>query len=239
MMTDSNGTCVNASELAEGDLVAYAVGEASIAVAAHVQRCAACRGEAEAYRLLQSRLQGALLRRSCPPALTLGEYTLHLLAPDDNLSVAAHLAECPHCLAEQRDAVAFLAEPEPRADRGLLPALRRLLALPLRSAPLASGLRGSAGDESVTYEAEDVRITVAVQRASRPTVFLIAGLIEQPERFAGAAVRLMRDDRLQAETDVDDLGSFTFEGVGRGAYRLELATGDLEVAIDPLVAGPA
>jgi len=234
VVTDPASACINPAELDPGDLIAYVAGEAGPGVAEHLERCPACRAAVGEYTDLQQRLQATFLRQSCPPAHTLAEYALGVLAPQATQSLAAHLVECPHCRAEQRDATAFLATDDPPQARGALAGLRRLLAQPLRRAPGLAGLRGSANEESVTYDAEGVRLTVGVQRAARGGMFVIVGLLEDWQRFAGTSISLYSGDHLIEPGFIDDLGSFTFESVRPGVYRLELHAGDVQINIDPL-----
>ena len=233
-MTYPASACVNASELESGDLLAYVAGEPRSGVEDHLERCPACRADTAAYAELQRRLQTTFLRQSCPPALTLAEYALGVLAPQARQTMAAHLVECPHCRAEQRDAVAFLtADYRPQA-RGVLAGIRRFLAQPMRPAPALAGLRGAAGAESVTYDADGARLTIGVQSAARGGTFVIAGLVEDGQRFENASITLFKGEILVEARVVDDLGSFSFEAVTTGVYRLELQTGDLQIEVDPL-----
>jgi anti-sigma factor RsiW len=239
-VAEQNDHCIDPSALAPGDLIAYVTGEAEAPVMAHLQRCAACRAEAAAYERLQSRLQATLGRPACPPTLTLAEYALDLLAPAERQAVAAHLVACAACRAEQRDAAAFLADDTGAATaHGLRAGLRQLIARPMRFSPLAAGLRGAATDESMTYEAGEVRLTVAVQRAARGGAFVISGLLEDWERFAGASVRLLSGDDVIAPATVDDLGSFSLESVPAGSYRLEIERDEVLIAIEQLAVGSA
>ncbi len=238
-MTNSVGACVNPAELDPDDLIAYVAGAAEPEVADHLRRCAACRTEAAGYGELQSRLQSTFVGQACPPALTLAEYALALLDRQATQTVAAHLIECPSCRAEQRAAAAFLATPDQGPATGVVAGLRRLLARPLRPEFGLAGLRGAGNGESVTYDAEGVRLTISVQRAPRGGTFVIAGLLQDWQRWTGASVTLYSGSSLIAAQLVDDLGAFTFEQLQAGAYRLELRSGDLELIVDPLAAGSA
>jgi hypothetical protein len=236
-MTYPASACVNASEINSGDLLAYVAGEPGSGVGDHLERCPACRADAAEYAELQRRLQATFLRQSCPPALALAEYALGVLAPQARQTTAAHLVECPHCRAEQRDAAAFLTADDRPAARGVLAGIRRLLAQPLRPAPAFAGLRGAAGAESVTYDADGARLTIGVQRAARGGTFEIAGLVEDGQRFQNASIILFKGESVVEARVVDDLGSFSFEAVTTGVYRLELQTGDLQIEVDPLNVG--
>src|SRR5205085_1394470 len=108
-------------------------------------------------------LRTAFFRRTCPDSVRLGEYVLDLLPPEGRRAVAEHLLECPHCAAERRSLTAFLATPDPPPAEGPFAALRRLVArvLPVPASALAA-LRGEGESNSLTFEADGMRVIVSV-----------------------------------------------------------------------------
>lgn len=235
-MAEQGSICIEPGAIAAGDLIASARGEASTSVQSHIERCPACRAQRDAYAGLDQTLRTQLYRRSCPLSVTLGEYAMGMLPPIELQHIAEHLVDCPRCAAESRSFSAFLAEPdEPPQERGVLSALRRLLAQPLPNPePALSGLRGTAGDETITYAANGLRLTVSVQQSSAGR-HLLVGLIEQePEAYFGASALLYSGDRLVQSEPVDDLGSFLFENVPSGDYRIEVKVPEAVVVIDSL-----
>jgi hypothetical protein len=239
IMTETTAGCVHPGEIAADDLVAYARGEAAPAVVAHVERCPACRDEAASYTRLDHVLSAGLFRLHCPETIVLGEYALGMLPPARAREIAEHLVECRHCLAERQSFGSYLAEsdevPLP-GGAGVLTTLRRLLARPIvQPSALALGLRGSASDESTTYEADGLHVTLSVQRAARAGKAVLVGLVEEAASrgFGGRAILLAGDRELQAQA-VDDLGNFVFEDVPSGSYRVEVTVPDAVVVLDAI-----
>jgi anti-sigma factor RsiW len=225
--------CIDPGDITDEALLAYARGEDGEG-AAHIARCPACLAEARAYARLEPLLSAGLYRRSCPDTLILGEYALDTLDPDARRQVAVHLVDCPHCLAESRDVRAFLAEPDPPAPLGVVRTLRRILARRLEPlAPALAGLRGGPA-ESVTYETDDVSVTLDVQPGTRPAERVIAGLVLASGPLAGAPATLHQDDRLLQSETIDDLDAFLFAPVPPGAYRVELTLDDAVIVLDPV-----
>lgn len=96
------GRCLNPGLIPAAELQAYADGEATPRVAAHIGLCVACAEEVQWLIWAQHRLRRALQRAACPSALTLGESALGLLAPGDRSALDAHLRDCPRCADELR-----------------------------------------------------------------------------------------------------------------------------------------
>lgn len=237
-MTSTSWRCTDPAAIATGDLEAYAHGEASDTVAAHVRACRACQEEAGEYSRLRAVLHAGLFRRNCPDSIVLGEYALDMLEPEQRYTVAAHLVECAFCRAEERSFAPFMAEDEPVAARGIASALKRLIAEKLpRPAPVSVGLRGSADGDSVTYTVRGIlQLTISVQRAGPPANGgVVVGLVQPgANNIDGAPVALYAGDRLVRSDVIDDLGNFLFNGVPSGAYRIEVTVPSAVVVIDPL-----
>jgi hypothetical protein len=221
-MTNLPNDCVDPAAVTADDHLAYARGETSPAVAEHMETCPGCSREAAAYAGVERVLHAALYRRSCPDSMILGEYALDLLDPEARTTVAQHLVLCASCLRESRWFTSFLSQPDEAPKFGAVERLRRLLARPVMPEPVLSGMRGAGDSDSVTYEAEGMRLTVSVQRAGRPGAgSILVGLLEQtPE--PGAVATLYLDDAPVSQEAVDDLGNFLFSGVRAGTYRVEV-----------------
>jgi anti-sigma factor RsiW len=229
--------CIAPGSVSELDLMAWARGEAGADVQEHISRCARCREEAEAYARADARLVGAFFRRSCPPSMTLGEYALGLLEPEQAIAVAEHLLECPNCAEERRRFAAFLSEPDepPQPEGAVARLLRRLFAQPVTNLAPAMALRGDEDETSRSYSADGYELTVSVQSATAGPSRVIAGLLLADEPPAeGASVRLYSGERLVQSTLLDDLGNFLLEGVAAGEYRLEVNLPDAVIVVDPL-----
>lgn len=235
-MTDEALRCVAPSEISDEALLDYARGRGTARAAAHIQRCALCRGDAQQYALLEHGLHARLYRRTCPDTLTIGEYALGMLPQEQLLSIADHLVECPHCATESRDYTKFLSAPDdPPAERGVLATIRRLLARPLVAPdPVLAGLRGSGNGDSITYAAENLHIFVSIQRATRGSGFVLAGML-QTEDAGGAPsaeAHLLEGDRLLQTERIDEFGSFIFNAVPPATYRIEVHLPDTIVELE-------
>jgi hypothetical protein len=221
-------------------ILAHLDGEDLPHVAAHVLRSPEAAALAAEYRALQGNLTRALFRHDCPTTLQLGDYALNLAAMADQVAIAAHVTACPHCTAELAQIRAFLAV---EADPPSLSAgerIRRLLIAVL--APPTLGLaafRSVAGRATQTYRVEDYRIAIDPLAGSDPALFDLDGTIwrerDDAPAVAGAAITLVVADGAARTIAVDDFGSFLFEGITPGDYRLEVALADEDVVIPHLL----
>jgi hypothetical protein len=229
--------CIAPGTVSDEDLLAWARGDADVAVREHLEHCAYCRDEASALAQAESKLHHTLFRRTCPPSMTIGEYALGMLEAEQAIAIAEHLLECPHCAEERRRFAAFLAEPdEPLPAGGAVGRLlRRLFAQPVASAQPAMAVRGAEDERTRTYEVDGYELTVSVQAAAGGPDRVLAGLLlaDQPPA-EGAAVRLYAGDRLLHSTEMDDLGNFILERVPAGDYRLELNLPDAVIVVESL-----
>lgn len=232
-MSSQTTQCVDPSCIRPEDLVAYAWGEAATPVIAHIARCSSCRAEAQTLARLDAALSARLFRRGCPDSIVIGEYAMDLLDAETRRRIAHHLTECAYCLVESRDLSAFLRETEPQ------PSLPRLFAVPfLTPVPRLAGLRGGGNEESKTYVASGLRLTVSVQRGARGAGGkVLVGLLEPDQDRAtplGTRAELYRgDERVQAE-DVDEFGNFLFANIPPGEYRIEVTVPHAIVVIEPV-----
>lgn len=237
-MTSSTTRCVEPATVTKDDLVAFARGDAGPIATAHIERCPSCMSHARFYRHADQVLLTALFRRGCPPALTLGEYAIDLLPAEQRRTVAEHLVDCPHCLAESREVRNFMKQPDVVDQRvGPFERLRRVLATPLMlptGAPIR--LRGDQDGKNLTYIADGVRLTVSIQEGGRGAVgHVLVGLVEHDSNQATPLemrAALYRDDILVQTENVDDLGNFIFAHVPAGPYRIEVTVPSATVYIE-------
>jgi anti-sigma factor RsiW len=235
-------SCVQPGAITPEDLVAYVDGEAPARVAEHVRRCRRCRSEVERYALVERRLGAVLRRFDCPSPQRLGDMELGLLPPEERLTVAQHVAECTRCTDEVRTLRQFLAV-EPAAEPGLVERLRRIVAVLVEPPPgfALGALRGAADATSRTYLADGTTITVSVEPGLRHDRATLMGLVARearPDVLAGLGAELVGADGTVAGAQTDELGSFSFEDVVPGLYRLQLRLDDVVVVVEDLSVEP-
>jgi anti-sigma factor RsiW len=238
-MTSTSDGCIDPAGISDEAIIAYATGEAEASASSHIERCPGCRGRAEVYARSHNLVGFGLWRSSCPPSLTLGEYALGLLNGEALQQTAAHLSECPRCLAESRAFSAFLAEPDTVPAAGILHRLRRLFLQPLQApAPVLAGLRGAATSESITYEDAESswRVHLSLERsAQNPRARTLTGLVERATG-AAASASLYQEGAAERSGELD-LGSFYFDGLTEGTYRLELSSDETTAVIEGIRVG--
>jgi hypothetical protein len=221
------------------DVLAYVDGDATPAVAAHIEGCDVCVQQADALEATQAGLTRLLYRFDCPKPLTLGEYALDLLDPEQRQQTAAHTLECEACAAELHEVRAYLAAEAPfRED--VTGRIRRLVATLLSPAagprPLAAAaLRGAADSAARVYQADD--LTISLSSGDGPGHLLgvlIATSPEQTPPDGGQARLVASGGQTVASGPIDDLGNFEFEGLAPGVYLLELQMADALVIVEGL-----
>ena len=233
--------CTRPEPVPVEDLVAYAYGEATPELVAHIETCPACREAAGEYTQLQRELGARLYRFDCPTPQTLGEYTLHLLAAEEQTRVAGHVRDCPLCAAELRTLRDFLASELAATVPSLMTRIKRTIAT-LVAPPAAAyaGVRG-AGAATRTYRAGAIVITVDPGAGARRARLPVTGLIWREggamEELAGSQVRLIAADGTAHTTQLGALGDFDWEAVAPGTYRLEAALADHLVVVEELRVG--
>ncbi|HEY3110769.1 MAG TPA: hypothetical protein VGL23_18570 [Chloroflexota bacterium] len=235
-------SCLQPGSITPEELVAYVDGEAPARVAEHVRRCQRCRSEVERYASIGRQLGAALRRFDCPSSHRLGEMELGLLPPEERLAIGQHVADCARCTDELRTLRAFLAVESP-AEPGLVERLRRVVAALVEPAPgLALGaLRGAADATIQTYRSDGTTITVSVEPGPRPGRATLLGLVAREarsDRLAGLAAELVASDGAVLQAETDGLGSFSFEDIAPGLYRLQLRVDDSVVVVEDLSVGP-
>jgi hypothetical protein len=216
-MTD----CINPTEIQEGDLLAYAEGEASPAVQDHVQRCAHCAERAAVYSRLDQWLLAESYRTSCPTPDTLARWQLHLLPADEELSVAAHVRACPHCTHELEE-LAVVDNDLRSALLDLLPGVSRWLEATLVTAPpRPAGQRGVSAPQQ-RYRAGDLDVFVGSQMEAggRRLIGRLRPLADQRVDAVGVEVWLVQGGQALGSRFTDDLGHFVFPTVAPGQYDL-------------------
>lgn len=186
-------------------------------------------------------LGAQMYRAKCPSTLTLGEYAQRLLSGETSARLAAHLTECPACRTEMNFWQTFLADEvdavTPVQMPGAIETVRRLVAV-LQSPsggmalqPVASGLRGAAGDQ-LTYEAEGVQIFIDVQQdPAQSHLFVIHGLVIGLDSTEAAEAELSLGSHPVAQTAVDGLGNFSFASLTQGEYQMVVRTQTVEIEI--------
>jgi hypothetical protein len=224
-------------------LVAYASGEASPEVAAHVAACPACQAAASEYMEMQREIGGRLFRLDCPTPHRLGEYELRLLSPEEQTQVAGHVRDCPHCTGELRLLRDYLAQELPAPEPTLSQRLRQVVATLLTVPPPAAlaGVRGATEAGSQRYQADDVTITLDLGPAGRRARVPVTGLIWREgaamESLAGHPVRLITDEGAQQTVTIGPLGDFGWEAIAPGRYRLEVELKDRLIVVEELRIG--
>ena len=228
--------CIAPGEIKEGDLVKYVEGTASQPVRDHIARCPACAAQVKALAQVDRALREGLFRASCPSADSLLGYVTRILPADEQRRVAQHVKECPHCAAEVRELeqaktapISLLWEQVLRTARAIIEAIT----VPPRP-ELVPALRGSPHPLSL-FRAGDLDIALGVEISGPGPVFRIRGRVMKQgspaSQVIGHPVRLIRQDRVVAHQEVDELGHFVFEGVSPGEYELVLDYNDADVVI--------
>lgn len=223
--------CINPSEIAEGDLMAYVYGESTPQVNTHVAHCAFCAAEVEKLRLVDAELLTRHYREACPTAETLAAFVFEQLSPVEKLRVAAHVRICEMCAAEVARGREFVSPESPT----LLERLREALALALVVQPMTAGVapvrgagwqgRFEADDVFVTLSLHDHRLTGRVRWRSVPPESDLSGQVW--------LVGVIPEVDLPHGT-IDARGHFELSIAGPGTYALLLRIGDQYVAVEAL-----
>ena len=235
--------CIRPGTVTDDDLVAYVVGEAPPAIAAHLQACPHCAEAARGYARGEQRLRRVLDRFDCPSPDLMSAYQLDLLPPVERQQVAAHLVLCPRCADERRILQRFLADdfPPARAPVGILQRVVATLVPPPRQ--LAFSTRGAGEVASQTYRADDLTVTLRADFDPWRNHGVLTGLlVRDDDEAAGLSVgeaSLVSIGNADAvfTTPVEETG-FAFEDVAPGTYRLELRLADRLVVVEDLAIGP-
>jgi hypothetical protein len=160
--------------------------------------------------------------------------------------------ECPHCTADLAMIADFMAQPDPVPALDILgPVKERAQVVIARLvsggralgalgspgpafAPALAGIRGADAGPLI-FEAQEIQIVIEVQADARlASQVSLFGLIQGPDDFAGAPVRVWRDGELIVTGAVDDVGNFVVAGLEPGQYTLTIGEAPLVVQIPQL-----
>ena len=211
--------CITSPELDDIQIISYVEGEADEATVAHIKKCPYCAERAREVTLLQQRMRARYYRSTCPSSMELGDYHLKLLPKPQELIVAQHVRECPHCRLDLAQLEEFLAEPDAQAD--YFQRVKVLFARLIDSGatPAFGALRGESKGP-LTLEADGVVITLDVQPDSNSHVSILGQLAaDDQDEWTGAKVELQQAEMSLLTTSLDDLGAFRFEAVRPGATK--------------------
>ncbi len=246
--------CIGPTTPEDFELLAYADGEGTPEVAAHISTCVSCRSRSGELIREQRAWQRALLRAACPAALELGEHAVRMLPVERAEQVAEHVSACPVCAGEVAALAEFLSRVEDsRLEEGLAEAGAVLRTIHARLARFGAegGTAGGApmpravrelrgpylGDATpLTYDAEHLLVTVEFWPESGAATRRLVGLVAGDDDFTGAEVEVTGEDGSTRSAPVDELGSFSLRGLPTGAHRLRvrLPAKGVQVLIDPL-----
>ena len=237
-------------------LIAAIDGEAGPDVMAHLRDCPYCSERAHVFADMQGLLRKQLFRMFCPTSEELAAYQQGLLNGDQQARISEHLKECPHCtrefnLLEQLSRETLPARSPPQtngkstlAHNGVLPGkLRQIAATLIPSAkPLAGAygaLRGPSQASQYAYHAENLQLTLGVQRVvSRTERRVIHGALELDDEqytvFSGVTAHLSHNETLICTAELDELGNFVLDDLAPGTYQLALRLPDREVIVEAL-----
>jgi hypothetical protein len=225
-------------------LIAAVDGEADEVTLDHLRNCPHCTERANDFDELQRLLRQRLFRILCPSGEELAAYQQGWLEMQRREQIRDHVRDCPFCSGELRllvDAGQAAQAPQPPSPLG---GLRRIIAValaPLRTplAPAYGGLRAGGFSGQHAYRAENLELTLDIQRgSSRPGRLALVGMLLNEEGLAGgmsrATASLLSEDLVVSSAPLDDLGSFVLEDLAPGNYSLSLRLPDLEVVVEAL-----
>lgn len=223
--------CINPSEIAEGDLVAYLHGDATPGITEHIVNCLFCAEQVEQLRVVDAQLLASFYRDTCPAAEVLADFALNRLSAPEKLRVAAHIRSCAHC-SEEISSVRDLADEEPPS---LLEQLREMLALALVARPIAFPAAIPARGEGWQgrFEVDDYIITLSV-RAGNLTGKARHREASTEADYSGDAWLLGKElvEGDISHCEVDALGRFQIAPQGEGIYSLLLQIGGQSIALE-------
>jgi len=225
--------CAFPPELEEKSLWTYVDKEADQDIAHHLAGCEYCRERATALSRLRDEVKSRVYRTSCPPALELGDYFLHLLPANQSLVVAQHVRECRHCAQELATLEKYLAQPV--SEDNVMGVITTLIARLVsgESSPAFAGLRGE-DDEPFIYQADNVQVVIEVQddieQMSRKILLgLVTGL--ESNKFT---IQVSQEGQVIATSSVDEIGNFVISHLIPGHYQLILSGANIEIHIQSL-----
>jgi len=262
---DADG-CYQPPALDDLALIAAIDGEASPEMMVHLRACVSCAARAQHSATLQGLLRERFFRMFCPTTDELITFHNGIFVGEQQVSIAAHVADCPHChreldLLKQITSEGTTGRSPPFFSQALhatvipqshisthqpaVTQLRRVIAemlrfeIPTTLAEAYGAPRGPARTDQYAYQAENLQITIDVQRlvnrADRRvligTLFLDDAL---PQGGCQASAYLAHTNQLIRTTELDELGNFVFDDLSPGSYRLSLRLPDREVVIETI-----
>jgi len=223
-------------------LIAAVDGEADATTLDHLRICPHCAQRARDFDELQQLLRQRLFRILCPSSDELAAYQQGWLDARRREEIHDHVRDCPFCSGELR----LLVEAAQAAPTVMpINKLRRIIAVALTPpmgspfGPAYGALRSAGYTRQYAYRAENLELTLDIQRASgRPGRLALVGMLLNEEGLAGAMSRatasLLSEDLVVSSALLDDLGSFVLEDVAPGDYSLSLRLPDIEVVVETL-----
>jgi hypothetical protein len=241
-------SCLIPPELDDGQLLAYLTGNAPVAVHQHLEQCPSCRARLETLQGWQFWLAKNLYRTPCPSSLELGEYRLEMLSEEQKASIEQHLSWCPLCRRELQlfggDERVVQSDPMVNSFQEIANRVRIIIAhlredltgLSLEApTPVLAGMRGQETARSLTYDADDLEISLLIQpNAAQPTQRMLLGWLSDYENDQATEVYLWQGVQQIATTSVDDLGNFAFSALPPGRYNLILHSDTHDIYINDL-----
>ncbi len=248
--------CLNPTAPDDEELLQFVLdGEALSAEASrHLEQCTSCQQRLASYKNIHTSLVSRLYRSQCPESTKLSLYCADLLPPDERLSIANHLLDCPLCATEAEDTRQFLAQ----SDRDLLPSLsfslsglqaavHRIFVTPVKQqAQLV--VRGDVAERAWPrqYRSDSIDLSLHLSRASTGE-YMLLGIITDPtesiEAFQGVTTELYpaaggkdanRSEKPLLSEHVDDSGTTVFSAVPVGEYVMIVHLPERELVIEGL-----
>lgn len=228
----------------EWELDAYRKGDVAARVAA---RITGDRRAAEALAALQREdalFAATLYRITCPAPAQLLNFQWDMLEADARAVVAAHVADCPHCMAEALE-LAPEAAANIETDVGtfidkMLARLKIYVGRPQQGTPRVAPVRQARDDavepetpaadmpvgdntQTFTFAVSDLDCDVILTRWRNPdgTLSLQGQLLGEPELLAVPVhVRAIADSRVLQSTTLDEAGTFRLEAIPAAPFKL-------------------
>jgi hypothetical protein len=225
------------------DLIAAIDGEAGEEILAHLRDCPSCAARARDFDELLRLLRQRLFRILCPSSDDLLSYLQGWLEERRQAQIRAHLRDCPHCAGELRLLAEASHAPPPAPTP--ISRLRRVVAVALAPraqmalAPVYGGMRGAAGSGQYAYRAENLELTLDVQRAAgRPGRVVLVGMVYNDDGMSDeigrATASLLLNELVISSALLDELGNFVIDDIAPGDYSLSLRLPDREVVVEAL-----
>lgn len=225
--------CVAPQEIKEGDLLAFAEGEAPPAVRAHIARCLYCTQEVAALQQMDSLFAAALYRPDCPETDQLLRYQAGLLSQTETKRIKQHVKGCHDCQAELAELVgepslSRLTRLATAVSQSLKEAGKQVIdAVLLASQPRpALALRGESQQHAV-YQAGPYQIVLAKVPPLAAGPGVLGWQIEGQLMAANGGelngrVSLQWGEEPIASDNLDEFGYFVLEQVPPGTYTLQI-----------------